>query len=304
MRNTVYRSIVICCVAIAFISAAPTTSPSRPQRQATTHPETERQRQQAEQSAQQTLDKDAVAAINETQAAVKALADGKKNEALAALERATGKINILTARNPQTALLPIDAEVEVIDTAPMDVRAIRDLAKAADKAIDDRDFPTARVILESLISEIRVRTYHLPLATYPAAMRDAARLLNENKTNEAQTLLQTALNTLVVIDHVTPLPIATAQVAINEAQNKSQQDKEQAKRLLAVAKQELQRAKELGYAGHDPEYAALDQAIDDVERQLNGNKDSGSAFARLKEKVSSFFKRQSDTEKKAQVASR
>jgi len=304
MKNTSYRSIILCCVAAALVAAAPTTSPSRAQRQAQSNPQLEQQRQQVEQRAQQTLDKEAIAAIAETQAAVKALADGKKDDALAAIERATGKISILTARNPATALLPVDLEVEVIDTAPIDERAIRDLAKAAERAVDDRDFPTARVILQGLISEIRVRTYNLPLATYPIAMRDAARMISENKTQEAQILLQTALNMLAVIDHVTPLPIASAQVAINEAQATSQQDKEQAKRLLSVAKLELKRAKELGYAGHDPEYAALDQAIGDVERQLNDNKDSGSAFARLKERVSSFFKRQSESEKKAEVASR
>jgi len=302
--------IVIGCLAILTAAAraqqnpGPTTAPSRAQRQAQASPELERQRQQVEQQAQQTLDKDAVAAIAETQNAIKAIAAGKRDEALAAIERATGKINVLTARKPAAGLIPVEVEVEVIDTAPLDVAAIRALARAAEQAVEARDFPAARVVLQGLISEIRLRTYNLPLATYPIAMRDAARLLDQNKPAEAQTLLQAALSTLAVIDQVTPLPLATAQVAITQAQEKRDQDKEGAKRLLAVAKQELNRAKELGYAGKDPEYAALDQAIGDIERQLDGNQDTGSAFARLKDKVTSFFRRLTEDEKTTQVASR
>jgi len=39
------------------------------------------------------------------------------------------------------------------------------------------------------------------------------------------------------------------------------QDKEKARQLLAAARHDLERAKELGYAGDDPEYAALDKTI-------------------------------------------
>jgi hypothetical protein len=310
MPRSSWIVVVIGCLATLTAAASaqqnpgPTTAPSRAQRQAQANPELERQRQQLEQQAQQTLDKDAIAAIAETQNAIKAIAGGKKDEALAAIERATGKINILTARNPAAGLIPVDVRVEVIDTAPLDVGAIRALARAAEQAVAARDFPAARVVLEGLISEIRVRTSNLPLATYPLAMRDAARLLDQNKPAEAQALLQTALSTLAVIDLVTPLPLATAQTAVTQAQEKRDQDKEGAKRLLAVAKEELNRARELGYAGKDPEYAALDQAIGDIERQLGGNQDTGSAFARLKDKVTSFFKRLSADKKTTQVASR
>ena len=302
--------VVIGCLATLTAAAGaqqypgPTTAPTRAQRQAQATPELERRRQQAEQQARQTLDKDAIAAIAETQNAIKAIAAGKRDEALAAIERATGKINILTARNPAAGLIPVDVEVEVIDTAPLDVGAIRALARAAEQAVKARDFPGARVVLHGLVSEIRVRTYNLPLATYPIAMRDAARLLDQNKSAEAQTLLQAALNTLAVIDQVTPLPLATAQTAIAQAQEKRDQDKEGAKRLLAVAKEELNRARELGYAGNDPEYAALDKAIGDIERQLDGKQDTGSAFARLKDKVTSFFRRLTEDRKTTQVATR
>ena len=149
-----------------------------------------------------------------------------------------------------------------------------------------------------------MRTLNLPLATYPAAMKQAARLLDQQKNEEAAAVLRTALNTLVAVDRATPLPLEIAQVAITAAQAQADKDKAKAKLLLATAKHEVERARQLGYAGKDPEYTALDTTISDLEKQIDGNQDTASAFSRLKEKFAAFFKRQSETEKNAQLASR
>jgi hypothetical protein len=281
-----------------------TTESTRAQSHAQARPETEQQRQQAEQQARSTLDKDAVAAITETQNAVKAIADGKNDEANAAIERAIGKINVLVARNPQAALLPVDVVVKVIDVAPTDPKAIRQIATSAERAMRNRDYPQARVLLASLTSEIRVSTYNLPLAGYPAALREAARLLNQKKNKEAADVLATALSTLVVVERATPLPLAIAQTAINDAASRADKDKNGASQFLEVAKNELQRAKELGYAGNDPEYASLDKSISDLEKQLQGNQGTASGFAKLKQEVASFFHRLAGSEKRPETASR
>jgi hypothetical protein len=63
--------------------------------------------------------------------------------------------------------------------------------------------------------------------------------------------------------------------------------------LLETAKKEIQRSKELGYAGQDQEYAALNNDIENLEKQLKGNGDTMSVFSRLKEKLSTFVHRQS-----------
>ena len=267
--------------------------------QAASHPAIEQQRQQAKERGAQTLDKEAIAAIEQTRQAAKAIAAGNTDEAINLIQQAIGKIDVLVARHPAAALLPVELEVEIIDLAPTDVEKIKALAEVAEDAVLNRDFPEARVLLEQLTSEIRVRTRHLPLATYPIALREAARLLDQQKSDVAAAALATALNTLVVIDRVTPLPISLAQIAVDEAQKTSQQDKERALQYIAVATRQLERAKALGYAGNDPEYLALNEAASEVERQLRGDEDSGGAFARLKEKIASFFSRQSEAEKKA-----
>ena len=230
-------------------------------------PEVESQRQQAQQDAEKKLDKEAIAAIDDTNKAVEAIAANKTDEARAAIERATGKINILIARNPTTALIPVSTEVEVIDAAPQDSKAIVQIADNASDAFHAKDYPAARVLLYGLTSELRVRTYNLPLASYPLALAQAARLLDQQKTQEANTILLTALNTLAVIDHVTPLPLLLARAAIDQARDQSQKDKATAQTLLETAKKELQRSKDLGYAGEDPEYAALNGDISNLENK-------------------------------------
>src|ERR1700760_2195716 len=81
-------------------------------------PGIEAEREKNQKEAEQALDQDAIAAIEQTDSAIKAIAANNKNDAMAAIEAATGKINILLARNPASALIPVQVEVGVIDVAP------------------------------------------------------------------------------------------------------------------------------------------------------------------------------------------
>ncbi len=261
-------------------------------------PEIEKQRQQVQEEGEKSLDKDAISAIEETNKAVSAIAANKIDEARAAIERATGKIEILVARNSATALIPVGLQVDVIDAAPQDSKAILELAKNASEAVDAKDFPTARLLLQNLASEIRVRTYSLPLVSYPLALTEAARLLDQKNTQDAKGVLLIALNTLAVIDRITPLPLILARAAIDQAREQSQKNKATAQALLETAKKQLQRSKDLGYAGRDPEYAALNSDISNLEKQLKGKEDATSVFARLEDKFSAFLKRQSERERR------
>jgi hypothetical protein len=280
---------------------APSQSGLEKQRQDTqqqARPEVENQRKSLEEEATKTLDQDAITVIADTRKAIDQIATGKTDEALAAIEQATGKINILLARNPATAFIPLSAEVDVIDIAPHDTKAIRTIAQEATAAAEVKDFPAARVLLYTLTSEIRSRTYNLPLATYPETLKEAARLLDQKKTQDASKVLLTALNTLVVVDKVTPLPLVLAREAIRTAKEQSQKDKVLAQALVQTAKEEIERSKELGYVARAPEYEALNSDISTLEKQLKKNEDSTSVFAKLEDKLSAFLKRQSQQERR------
>jgi vacuolar-type H+-ATPase subunit H len=256
-------------------------------------PELEKLRKEAEQHAQTTLNKDAIAAIEQTVKAIDSIAAGKTADALQVIEKATGKVDTLLARNPELALMPVSVEALIIDSAPRDIDEIRKLADAADAAVSRDDFPAARLLLGALESEIRVRTYNLPLGIYPTALQEAARQLDKNSKAASRALLD-ALNTLVAVDQVTPIPMLVAQEAIHKAQTRTQEDKNAAREILEKAELELDLATELGYAGKDPEYAALKNDISNLKKQLKGNEDTSSGFSRLKARLGAFLKRQSE----------
>ena len=261
-------------------------------------PELEKERQTAQDQANQTLDQDAIAAINDTQNAIKAISQNKKNDALAAIEAATGKIDILLARNVKAALIPVASEVEVIDAAPLDEKAVQALDYSVAEAVKNKDYPTARLLLYSLESEIRARTYNLPLATYPLALQQAARLLDQGRSDDASKVLGTALNTMVTVDKVTPIPLVLARAAIAAAEEQRQKDKNAAQTLLATAKDQLRRCQELGYAANATEYSALNTNIAQLDKELKGNGDTTSLFAKLKDELSPLFNRQSAQERR------
>ena len=282
----------------AQASSQPSLEKQRQDAQQQARPEVENQRKSLQEEANKTLDQDAITAISETKKAIDQIAAGKTDDALAAIEQATGKINVLLARNPATAFIPVSAEVDVIDIAPYDIKMIRTIAQEGTAAAEVKDFPAARVLLYSLTSEIRSRTYNLPLATYPDALKEAAPLLDQKKTQDANTVLLAALNTLVVVDKVTPLPLLLAQEAVKGAKEQSQKDKALAQALVRTAKREIERSKELGYAPKAPEYDALNADISNLEKQLKNNGESNSVFAKLEDKLSAFLKRQSQQERR------
>jgi hypothetical protein len=256
-------------------------------------PELEDSRREAEQQARKLLDKDAVSAIEQTLKAIDSIAKGDTNAALQAIQEAAGKIGILLARNPDLTFVPVKVESLIIDVAPLDLKQINELADAAAGAVSLNDLPEARVLLGALTSELRVRTYNLPLGMYPGALQEAARLLDQNRQLASKVLLS-AVNSLVAVDQVTPIPLLVAQDAIKQAQGRAQEDKNAAQEFLELAQFELNRAKALGYAGLDPEYTALKDDISNIKKQLKTKEDTASGFSKLKARLEAFLKRQSE----------
>ncbi|MDZ8079291.1 MAG: YfdX family protein [Nostoc sp. SerVER01] len=257
--------------------------------------EIDNERQKATDEAQRCIDQEAVSALKETRNAINAIDQKNTQEALQALERATGKLEILVARYPELGFVPVSAQVNIIDLAPDNSNEIERIRNRIKSTVNGDDFRTARQLLNSLVSEIRTTIFNLPLETYPDAMKEAARLLNEGKTDEAKTVLQLALSTLVVTEVARPLPLLRADIDIMSAIAIADSDRERTLRLLEDARNHLRLTQQLGYAKGDPEYAELEQAIQDIERQVRANERTADPLSRLLEKFSSFFKRISGT---------
>ncbi|WP_209391106.1 YfdX family protein [Chryseobacterium sp. RR2-3-20] len=231
-------------------------------------------------------------ALAQVYVALDALEAKNTKGALAALEKSTGKLNILLARKPDLALVPIDVSVKTIDLVA-DLETIRNIKRAAIQALKEDYFQVMRDELAKLASELQITKVELPLATFPEAMKSAAALIDKGKTDEAKVVLYTALNTLVVSEERIPLPILRAQALIAQAitDDASKDKKKKVLALLDNAEYQLIMAEELGYGDRDREYKELNKAIKELKKSVKDDGDSQALFEKFKTKLADFKKR-------------
>lgn len=224
---------------------------------------------------------EAVTAIDQTRKAAEALRNEDANEALAALERVTGKLEIILARDPDLALAPMNLAMTTHDIYGT-VEAIKRAIEDAEGLLDDGNIQEARRLLEGLASEAVLSVTNIPLATYPDAIKAVVPLIDAGKLEEAREELDAALNTLVVTDHVVPLPPIRAEALLEEAEELAEESErteaqnERLARLLEDARTELEIAEVLGYH-RQTEYDDLYEQLDEIERKTQGGQ-SGEGF--------------------------
>lgn len=244
---------------------------------------------QAREQANPAID-EAITALNETGNAIKALEDGKNDEAAAALERAIGKLEVVLTQHPELALAPVDVSSSVIDIAagPATIKKAR---AEAIRLLRDDQLQLARPIISNLASEVVVRTTSIPLATYPLALKSAAALIKDDKADDAKTVLAQALNTMVIEDVVTPLPMLRAAVLIDEAKKLSEKegrtDEENSRLadLLDAIDYQIAKGEALQYGGKDA-FDPLKTEMKEI-RKATGDGGFGSGIF---DKLSNLFK--------------
>ena len=271
---------------VAAIAEAKATAKVNPQAQAQAQDQTEEKRK--------TLLADATSAIQETQSALKSLDNGKNKEALAALERATGKLEIILAREPSLTLAPAAMNVVTVDLQG-GIDVVKALRKEIVDAIDAGRLQDARRLMGTLASETVVNVNNIPLATYPAAIKQAVKLIDQKKVEDAKVVLQTALNTQVVTQTVVPLPIVNAENALKEAEglaekkDRKPEDNTRLKASLADARAQLERAEALGY-GKKSDFVAFYQQLREIDQKTADNKSGTGFFAKIEASIAEFMK--------------
>lgn len=237
---------------------------------------------------------EAMAAISETKNALKALDDGDKDEALKALERATGKLELILARDPKLALAPNNVSAATYDLYA-DIGKVKEARKEAEGLLADGQVQDARQVLEALRSETVISVSNIPLATYPAAIKKAVKFIDDGKQKEAKETLQTALNTLVVTDTVIPLPVVTAQDLLKEAKKlseKKDRSTDESKKMdgyLAKARTELEFAQALGY-GTKKDFKDLYGELDVIKKKTTAGKSGIGFFNEIEASLEKVFK--------------
>jgi predicted RNA-binding protein with EMAP domain len=261
----------------------------------------ERVSQSVDQSITETVTEEsrqAVEILQETQQVIGLIAEKKNKEAEEKLAGVIGKLEILLAKYPEMSLIPVNSTVEVHDVIA-DVKSVEDVMKQVREAIEKGYYQQAKWLLNDLSSEMIIKTAYLPMATYPAAMKLAAKLMSENKNEEAVGVLVKALTTLVVKEDILPLPVLRAQEFIFEAlavmdnDKTFKENKETLLALLDAAEYQLKLAEAMGYGKKDKEYKELADAIDDLKSLVEKGKEKKTrkALNKLSDKLETFKKR-------------
>ena len=236
---------------------------------------------------------EATAALNETRDALTALDEKKADKALAALEKATGKLEVILAREPGLTLAPVDVAVITHDllASPDTVKAtIHD----AEEYLEDGEVQKARPLVASLRSDILFRTISIPLGTYPAAIKETASLIDDGKLDEARAALQVALGTLVTTDEIVPLPVLRAELlldgaeALAENKERTAEDNDTLADLLKSARTQLKLAEVLGY-GAKKTFEPLYQQLDQIQEKTSGGKSGKGWFDKIRQQISDMF---------------
>ncbi len=235
---------------------------------------------------------EAVSALRETQNAIKALDKKDKKAAMAALERAVGKLELLLARAPDLALAPVDVQTQTLDIYA-DVKSVKKAVKDAIVLLEKGRVQDARALVSGLASEIVIEVVNVPLATYPDAIKAVAPLIEQGKFKEAKAGLIAALNTLVITRHILPLPILRTEQMLKRAEvlaEKAKRSKDEEKELadiLKAARAELKFAEALGY-GKEGDFKPFYEQLDLISEKTRGGKHGKGFFDKLKKALSDF----------------
>lgn len=226
--------------------------------------------------------KEAVAAIEETKKALTALENNKKQDALNALEKSVGKLEIVLERDPDLAFAVIDTKIAIHDLYSS-LKGIEQAKKQVESYLEDDEIQKARDILKDMASEVVISAISIPLGTYPEAIKDVVPLIDAGKTNKAKTALHTALNSVIVTNYIIPLPFIRAEESLNLAESltekKDRTEKENTSLtvLLEDARFQLKMAAALGY-GNEAVYETLHEQIDKIIDKTEGNKYGSGYF--------------------------
>ncbi|NNM69053.1 MAG: YfdX family protein [Gallionella sp.] len=274
-------------------SVLPKNPEVQPQASQSVQPEIDKKTADAAAEKRKHLLADAQTAIAETEKALQALEENKSKEAVDALAVATGKLELVLARNPKLALAPVEVEI-----VTQDLLANRDTVKAVLKdaraALGNGEIQKARPLVANLASEIQLRTTNIPLATYPAAIKAITPLIDAGKIDEARVGLQATLNTLVITTDVIPLPKLRAEHLLREAQNlaekkgRNKEENDQLARDVKGAHEQLQLAELLGY-GKKKDYKAMYEQIDKIEKKSADGKSGIGWFDKIKKQLSDLI---------------
>jgi len=237
---------------------------------------------------QATLVQEAIESLKYAQSAVIALEHNDAKKATDALEKAIGKLEVIMAAKDAPALLPVDNVIRVQEF----VGTSSDVEKAVSTVqdlLEKGKVQEARALMIPLVSEIDITVVSLPLASYPDALKLAAKYVHDNKLDKAKEVLYIALSTFTEVTQVVPIPLLESTDLIAAASRIAKEDKELAIKYLDGANEALNVAEKLGYVSKsETTYKMLHEKIEEVKKEIKGKNKAEKLFESLAEKLKEF----------------
>jgi YfdX protein len=198
----------------------------------------------------------------------------------------------VVARDPKMARASVTVTTSILDlyATPETVKAV---SKEAMDDLSNGRVQHARLLVQDLCSEADIHLAEIPLATYPAAIKAVAQLIDAGRTEEAKAALYAALNTLVIETFVVPLPKIRASamlIAAGELADKKDRKADDTTRmhgLMDAARQQLQLAEALGYGTKDS-YKPLYTQLDEIQKKGEPGQSGRRLFDRLRNSLKNF----------------
>jgi hypothetical protein len=234
------------------------------------------------------LIEEAIESLKYAQSAVISLEHKDAKKATEDLEKAIGKLEVIMAAKNAPKLLPIKNMIRVqefVGTAADVDRAV----KTVKELLDDGKVQEARALMIPLASEIDITTVSLPLASYPDALKLAAKYVHDNQLEKAKEVLYIALSTFTEVTDVVPIPLLESADLIAAASRVAKEDKERALKYLDAASDALDVAEKLGYVSESTTtYKMLHEQIEEVKKEIKGKNKAEKLFESLAEKLKEF----------------
>ena len=240
------------------------------------------------QNHQTKLVQEAIESLKYAQSAVIDLEQKDAQKATDDLAKAIGKLEVIMAAKDAPALLPIDNVIRVqefVGTAA-DVDAA---VKTVKRLLDEGKVQEARALMIPLVSEIDITVVSLPLASYPDALKLAAKYVHEGQLDKAKEVLYIALSTFTEVTQVVPIPLLESADLIAAASRVAKEDKARALKYLDAASDALDVAEKLGYVSEsETTYKVLHEKIKEVQKEIKGKNKAEKLFESLAEKLKEF----------------
>jgi len=239
------------------------------------------------------LTTEALSVIGETHSLLQEINKSKKDVAIKKGKELIGSLEVLLDKDPDLALIPVDVDYQKNELIT-DIETVRKTAKLAKEAMDKGYYQLAGELLDGIKSEMIINTYLIPTATYPEAIKLAVIDLEAGKTEEAKSVLQSVLSTVVIEKTVLPLPLLNAEQMIIEASKIDAKDHENADKvinLLKNAEYQLSLAEEMGYGKKDKDFKSLSESIKVLKKSVKKKEDSTGKFDTLKKDIRKFQER-------------